>query len=373
MPASSPLLDLPGAVAADDRGVAAHYGAPLIEQRSLAEGNALVDRSDHGVISVSGPDRLSWLDSMTSQALTRLSAGEGAETLLLDPQGRIEFAIRVVDDGETAWLLVEPGRAEGLFAFLNRMRFTLRVEVIDRSEELGVLGAFAGGTAAEAIAGLPGVIATWTDPWAAVQRGGWLYAAAEGHPGNDWSYREVILPRESLAQARALARAGTVRAAGSMSLDALQILAWRPSQNGEVDERSLPHEVDWLRSAVHLEKGCYRGQETVAKVHNLGHPPRRLVLLHLDGSSGELPAAGTLVYPKGGDKPVGRVTRAALHHEWGPVALALLKRNTAEDAPLEIRLEREDGTPGETLAAAQQTIVPPGAGATRDVPRLPRL
>ncbi|MEB4613967.1 CAF17-like 4Fe-4S cluster assembly/insertion protein YgfZ [Leucobacter sp. M11] len=369
----SPLLGLPGAVAVEGRGVAAHYGSPLIEQRALAAGEAIIDRSDHGVITVAGPDRLSWLDSMTSQALTRLPPGGSAETLLLDPQGRIEFAIRVADDGETAWLLVDPGLAEGLAAFLNRMRFTLRVEVTDRSASHGILGAFAGGQAAELLAELPGVVATWNDPWAEVQRGGWLYAAAEGHPGNGWSYREVIVPRETLADARDLVAAKRVRVAGALSLDALQILAWRPSQAAEGDERSLPHEVDWLRSAVHLEKGCYRGQETVAKVHNLGHPPRRLVLLHLDGSSGELPAAGTLVYPVDGEKPVGRITRAALHHEWGPVALAMLKRNTAEDAPLEIRLEGADGATGETLAAAQETIVPRGAGATRDVPRLPRL
>jgi folate-binding protein YgfZ len=192
-----------------------------------------------------------------------------------------------------------------------------------------------------------------------------------------------------------------VRVAGLTSLDALEVRAWRPSRRGEVDERAIPHELDWLRTAVHLNKGCYRGQETIAKVHNLGHPPRRLVLLHLDGSGGELPTAGALVYPAGAEsdaRPVGRVTRSALHYEWGGIALALLKRSVPEDAELEVALgdaraasgdnstdsgnTAGDGSaaddsahtsPSERIAAAQEVIVPSDAGRTRDIPRLKRL
>lgn len=360
------FLELPGAVADGEAGVPAHFGSPLIEQRALAAGNAVVDLRDRGVVTVTGPDRLSWLDSMTSQALGRLGAGESAETLLLSPQGRIDFAIRVADDGETAWLLVDPGLAPGLAAFLDRMRFMLRVAVADVSAEFAAVGSFAGGSAEAALAELAPAV-TWRDPWAQTQPGGWQYANVSEHPGADWAYRESVLPRAALPALADAVAAGRTGAAGTLALTPLRVLAWRPSQAFEVDDRALPHEFDWLRSAVHLTKGCYRGQETVAKVHNLGHPPRRLTLLHLDGSDGELPLAGDLVFLADGEKPVGRISSVGLHHEWGGVALALLKRSVPVDAPLAVRGE------GVTVAATQEIVVPPEAGATRDIPRLRRL
>src|SRR5680860_1094775 len=130
---TSPLLDLDGAVQAEgiDAGVAAHYGNPMIEQRSLLAGRALVDLSHHGVLGVSGPDRLTWLNSIASQELRNLAPGESTETLLLDPSGRLEYAIRVVVDGVQAWLLVEAAELPGLQAFLDRMKFMLRVQIVD--------------------------------------------------------------------------------------------------------------------------------------------------------------------------------------------------------------------------------------------------
>ncbi len=373
---TSPLLHLPGAVG---EVVASHYGAPVQEQRALEAGDAVVDLSHHGIVTVSGVDRLTWLHSMTSQQLVGLRPGESTETLLLDPNGRIEHAIRVVDDGETTWLLVD-ANAASLFAFLNRMRFALRVEVVDRTEDFAAVLAFAGGSALGALRDLhPAVV--WEDPWAAVTPGGIQYANGE-HPGVSWSATTLVFPRESLDEIAGLVRSGALRTAGTMALDALEIRAWRPSRIGDVDERSIPHEFDWLRSAVHLNKGCYRGQETVAKVHNLGHPPRRLTLLHLDGSDGELPVPGALVFKagEGGQadaRPVGRITRAALHHEWGGIALALLKRALPADAPLEVRGGEDaadaNAAPGALIAAAQEVIVPSDAGATRDIPKLKRL
>ena len=126
-----------------------------------------------------------------------------------------------------------------------------------------------------------------------------------------------------------------------------------------------------MRSAVHLAKGCYRGQETVAKVHNLGHPPRRLVLLHLDGSAGVLPGAGSVVL--NGEKEVGTVTSSARHHELGPIGLAVVKRTLDPQAPLTVRIDEEGESPAELVAAAQEVIVPVEAGATAGVPRMPRL
>jgi folate-binding protein YgfZ len=203
-------------------------------------------------------------------------------------------------------------------------------------------------------------LAEWVDPWSSVTPGGWGYADLEAHPGSDWTLRiAVVTPGTASAIA-----ASDEPAAGLLAYEALRIAAWRPALS-DVDERTIPHELDWLRSAVHLSKGCYRGQETVAKVHNLGHPPRRVVMLHLDGSDAVLPSPGTPV--EFAEKEVGRLVASAVHHELGPIGLAIVKRSL--DPAATLTLTADDVV----VTATQETIVPPEAGATANVPRLPRL
>ena len=346
------FADLPGAVL--DDGVVAHYGEPMREQRHLLSGDAVVLLGDRIVIEVAGPERLSWLDSFTSQATTRLAPGESSELLILDPQGRVEHAAGIVDDGASAWLIVDTGDAEALLGWLKRMVFRSQV-TIEPHPERALLGFFAGGAAEAALAG----VLVWADPWEHVQAGGHQYADVADHPSAGYAWRIAILEADAAASL-----AGSVEAAGLLAAEALRIAAWRPRWASEVDERSLPHETDWIRSAVHLSKGCYRGQETVAKVHNLGHPPRRLAALHLDGSDDVLPAPGSPVFA--GDAEVGHVTSVARHHEDGPIALAILSRR-APEGDLVVRVDGVD------IAAAQQIIVPADAGATADVPKLTRL
>jgi folate-binding protein YgfZ len=348
----------------DGTGVAAHYGTPVAEQRALAGGTAIVDLSSRGVLTVSGPDRLTWLHSLTSQSLTGLAPGDSTETLLLDANGRLEHAARVVDDGETTWLLVDLPEAEPLRAWLDRMRFMLRVEVADRTADVATIGSLGDVALPVPVLAPAGVPVVWVDPWSEVAVGGHSYADAEAHPGREWTARETLVARSDLD---ALA-ASSVPAAGTLALEALRIEAWRPRLTTEVDERSIPHELDWMRSAVHLAKGCYRGQETVAKVHNIGHPPRRLVMLHLDGSDSVLPVHGDpVVLAADTAREVGHVTSSAVHHELGPIALALVKRTTDEAAPLAVL------SADIVVAASPQTIVPASAGASAGVPRLPRL
>lgn len=370
--ASKPFLTLPGAVAGASGATADHYGDPVAEQRMLAAGRAIVDLSDRGVITVTGPDRLTWLDSLTSQSIAMLAPGDSAETLLLDPQGRLEHSIRLIDDGVTAWLLVESEQTAALAGWLDRMRFMLRVEVADVSAEWATLGQLLPTPEAAPLvapAAPNEVPLVWRDPWTTVQQGGWQYAADGDHPGHDFPAAELLIERERLAEAAEAVRSGAVRVSGTLALEALRIAAWRPRFGADVDDRTIPHELDWLRSAVHLRKGCYRGQETVAKVHNLGHPPRRLVMLHLDGSDALLPSAGAPVLH--GETVVGTVTSSARHHELGPIALAVVKRSLDPTVALVVTID--DGGAAVGVAAAQQTIVPPDAGATAGVPRLPRL
>lgn len=361
---ASPLLARPGAVAAHgpDEGVAAHYGDPVREQRDLAAGRAAVDLSFRGVVTVAGPDRLSWLTTLSSQQVTRLVPGESSELLLLSLQGRIEFDARIIDDGQKAWLLVEAGEAQGLAAWLTSMKFMLRVEVADESDTWGVIGATRRLDVLDAF-GPQGAPLVWVDPWPHVAPGGYSYAAVDdaNHPGLERPWFEHVVERGRLAEAAAALEGDGVGLAGAMASEALRIAAWRPRWGVETDERTIPHELDLLRTAVHLSKGCYKGQETVARVHNLGHPPRRLTLLQLDGSTHTLPAPGSPVVARDGStsaKPLGRVTSAALHYEMGPIALAVLKRSVAPDADLVVLGEAD----GEEYAAAQELIVAPEAG-----------
>jgi len=310
---TSPLLARPGAVAADppDEGVAAHYGDPYREQRQLVEGQASVDLSHRPVVRVTGPDRLTWLHSLTSQDLEHLAVGDATEALLLSPHGHVEHAMSLVDDGESTWLHVEPGTAEELVRFLDSMRFWSKVEVEDL-------------TSTHALVLRPDAV-----PGAVSRR------VPEGV--------ESFVRREGLSDHLA----GEL--AGILALEALRVAAGRPRFGLETDHRTIPHEVGWIPSAVHLDKGCYRGQETVARVQNLGRPPRRLVLLHLDGSDSVLPATGEPVVLDG--REVGRVTSSARHYELGPIALAVVKRSTPADADLVV------GVAG-GVAASQEVLVP---------------
>jgi tRNA-modifying protein YgfZ len=346
MTTPSPLLSRPGAVeaAGADAGVAAHYGEPLREQRALAAGTAVVDLSSRGVVTVTGPDRLSWLNTLSSQQVTGLRPGESSELLLLSVQGRIDFDARVIDDGGTTWLIVEGAQAAPLAEFLNRMKFMLRVEIADVSADWAVVGS------TRAVPEWADRLA-WQDPWPHVSAGGYSYAtvAEENHPGLERPWFEYLVPAANLEEAvdgRALA--------GVLAAEALRVAAWRPRIGAETDDKTIPHELDLLRTAVHLAKGCYKGQETIARVHNLGHPPRRLVFLQLDGSQHTLPEAGSPVLV--GERKVGTVTSVAQHYEMGPVALAVIKRSVAADEILTVL----DGD--EPYTAAQELIVAPDAG-----------
>jgi folate-binding protein YgfZ len=323
----SPLLDVPGAVPADgpDTGVAAHYGDPYAEQRALAGSSGLVDRSHRGVIRITGPDRLSWLHSITTQSLEKLAAGDTAEALILSPNGHVEHQLTLTDDGTAVWAHVEPGTAGPLLEFLESMRFMLRVEPADVSADYGVLTLMGPGR---------------PDPPGAA-------AATLSAPFQV----DLVVAREELAGLAAGLRSGGAELAGMWAYEALRIAARRPRLGLDTDHKTIPHEVGWIETAVHLSKGCYRGQETVARVHNLGHPPRRLVFLHLDGSADALPAHGDPVELAGAG--VGFVGSAARHYELGPIALALIKRTVPVDAVLSAA----------GIAAAQEVIVPPDAGA----------
>ena len=311
----SPLLALPGAVAGDgvDATVAAHYGSFFGEQRRLEAGEGFVDLSHRGVIRVGGPDRLAWLHSLTTQYFEGLQPGVPVAALVLSPQGHVEHAMYGVDDGDAFTAHVEPGQAPALVDWLDRMRFMMRVEVADVTDDLAV---------------------TWRPSRSTVEE-----ASASLH-----AYE--LVPRDRL---RAYADAAGP-ACGLWAFEALRIARGEPRLGLDTDHRTIPNEAGWVDTAVHLDKGCYRGQETVARVHTLGKPPRRLTMLHLDGSANRLPAVGSDLLL--GDRSVGFVGTSARHHELGPIALAMVKRNVPLDAQLVVA----------DLDASQEVVVDPEVG-----------
>ncbi|MEU6022294.1 YgfZ/GcvT domain-containing protein [Micromonospora sp. NPDC048871] len=338
----------PAHAAAGVRGVAAHYGDPMREQRLLDTEVGLVDRSHRGVIAVPGADRISWLHTLTTQHLADLGPGQGTELLVLSPHGHIEQHAMVAEDGDTTWLDTEPGAAEGLLTFLEKMRFFSQVEPRDATAEQALLS-LVGPRAAEALTlldlpalaepdltGVPGpkfrAGEVPTRPTARYEvkplpLGGW---ARRGPLGVD-----LLVPRAAMDQVVTRLRDGGVPVAGLWAYEAVRVAARRARVGVDTDHRTIPAEVNLIAPAVHLDKGCYRGQETVARVHNMGRPPRRLVLLHLDGiTTDQLPTAGTPVELDG--RTVGFVGTAVHHHELGQIALAVVKRSVPDDAVLRV-------------------------------------
>ncbi len=289
-----------------DKGAIWHFGEPVKEQRALEAGTAWADLSHLSVVAVSGDDRLKWLHDLTTQFLNDLGVGIWKSAMILDPQGHVEYQFNLVDDGTTTWLIMDSGYSDSLVTYLTKMKFMLKVDVRDATSEYAVFRA-------------PGATTDIGGPFA-------------------------LVPRAEAKQMAEVFNAVATQV-GTWALDAERVAAGRARIGFETDHKTIPNEIGVLNGAVHMNKGCYRGQETVAKIYNLGNPPRRLVMLHLDGSDVGFPATGTAVENDG--IKVGFIGTVARHHELGTIALAIVKRNTPIEATLSV-----DGIP-----ASQQGIV----------------
>lgn len=322
------------AVAADghDVGVVWHYGDPLREQRRLASGAAVVDRSNRAVLTVPGEDRLGWLHSVCSQHISALADGDSTQALVLSPHGHVEQHWQVTELAGAVWIDTEPGAGPEVLAYLRKMQFLKRVEPADISALWAVLSLVGPATdSVLASAGLPAV----DGPGRAVALpGGGFVRRMPPMPAEAGGAVDVVIPRERRAGTLAALVAAGAEPVGLWAYDAIRVQDRRPRLGMETDHRTIPHEVGWIGSAVHLDKGCYRGQETVARVHNLGRPPRRLVLLHFGGESDEMPSPGTAVTCDG--RTVGFVGTAVQHYELGPIGLAVVKRSLVESGSAQL-------------------------------------
>ncbi len=407
-----------------------HFGNPLREQALLAQGQAWAWLS-RDVVEVSGADRLSYLTTVSTQVLTDLeNDGQSRQVLFLDANGHILYAALAVaalvpDSGEqSVLLLVDAGCGEGLAQLLNSRRFMLRVQAQVRPD-LQVAGAIGDGV--QKLAGVvENLVTTWRDPWPGITPGGSTYFTGTRHPGANYRAGGVVValeagqtapgqeqapgqeitpgqapgPSQAAAssqeaapgQEHALApgqeqasgqepgqapaagdliQAGDLTQVGELAWEALRIEAGLPRWAREVDARAIPNELDWLRTGVHLNKGCYPGQETIARTVNLGRPPRRLVQLQLAGWQGQLPEVGARVYLPAGDNPagkaVGTITSVARHWELGNIALALVRRGVPAQAELAVDLEAG------YESASQELLVDPAGKAEASPSQRPGL
>lgn len=288
-----------------DAGAPWHYGDPFREQKALIAGTAGIDLSHRPVFAISGADRLSWLQAITSADFAHLEPGVSISAFVLNPQGHINHSFTAIDDGAVLLCHTEPGHQDGLLAWLRKMVFAAKVEISDVADDYVVV--------------VP--------------------------PGSNLA----IVPRGELEESLGDQRAGMWAA------EALRIADGLPRAFLDTDDKTIPNELanpdgEALGPAVHLQKGCYPGQEAVARIFNLGRPPRRLTRLHLDGTANELPPIGAEVFA--GGVVVGRMGSSQRHYELGPIGLALLKRQVALDAELVVA----------GIAASQEVLVDPETG-----------
>jgi hypothetical protein len=308
--------------------VAPHLGDPLREQRSAETDAVVIDRSDRDVLRVEGEPRLTWLHTISSQHLSELGDGDATEALVLSPRGHVEQHWQLTELGGATWLDTEPGAAGTVLGYLTSMIFLTPVTPSDVSPDwavLSVLGPHTPQILAAAQLPVP-------DTGRAIALPGGGFVRRMPWPGADAA--DLLVPRADVQSWHDRLLAAGASPAGQWAYEAARVLARRPRLFHETDHRTIPHEVGWIGTAVHLDKGCYRGQETVARVQNLGAPPRRLVLLHLSGESDELPPPGTPVELDG--RPIGFLGTAVHHWELGPIALAVVKRAVADDAVLAV-------------------------------------
>ncbi|HEV8013767.1 MAG TPA: folate-binding protein, partial [Pontimonas sp.] len=165
----------------------------LRTQRDVAVGNAVVSDENSAVITVGGADRLIWLNSLITQEVLGLTPGHTVESLLLNPQGRVEHSFFVTDDGTTTWLLTSAERAHALEAWLLSMVFRMDV-ILDRPDGLSVIAS----TQESFLEGVsPRVV--FSDPWPRVGVGSVGYAE-DVHPGHEWELHSAVMQQEDLAQ-----------------------------------------------------------------------------------------------------------------------------------------------------------------------------
>jgi folate-binding protein YgfZ len=296
----------------------------LDEQRAIREACGLLDRSERGKLAFSGEQAKAFLQGQVTNDVEALDAGHGCYAAVLSPKGKMLGDLRILDTGDELLLDTERGALQSIFNALHRAQLGFDAELHKRTLQRGLLSLV--GPDARRVAG-PAAEALPDEEHA--------HAAAEL---DEVAVRVVLtdLGVDLLCDAEdtaALAAALTARGTTPVSEQAVEVLRverGRPRYGLDLDAATIPQEAGLNERAVSFTKGCYVGQETVARLYYKGKPNRHLRGLRL---SAEVAPGAELTLD---GKPVGRVGSVAASSAHGPIALALVRREAEPGATLAV-------------------------------------
>jgi folate-binding protein YgfZ len=296
------------------------------EIRTLREGAGLVDRAGRGRLALTGPDAKSFLQGQVTQDIEALEPGRGAYAAFLTHKGKMLGDLRVLDLGDELLLSCERAALQELFNMIRRYKLGADVELHKRTREMGELSLI--GPQARKLAGAGALGEREHDS---------VRAELGGHPvilvATDLGV-DVFCDAERTEGVRgALLEAGAVEV-GEAAAEIVRVEHGRPRYGIDIDDGVIPQEAGLNERAVSFTKGCYVGQETVARLYYRGKPNRHLRGLRLSAPV----EPGTEL--KLGEKVVGRVSSPVVSPAHGPIALALVRREAA---------------PGDELTAGEAT------------------
>ncbi|MEX1008374.1 MAG: hypothetical protein WD271_11080 [Acidimicrobiia bacterium] len=292
---------------------------------ALHTGAAVVDRSDRGFVLVTGEDARSFLQALVSADLDPLEDGMGAPSLLLTPQGKLDVAFRLLVVGDDLWLDCEPGFGAQLKASLDRFRIRVKAEVVDRSDEFGMLSVI-GRTEHVADAGTRTV------------------RTAHGV--------DILGPAASVEQVRSALSPDVWTTVGPVAYEAWRIEQGIPVQPFDIDDKTIPQEAELEHDAVSFTKGCFLGQELVCRIDSRGHVNR--FLRRFTTIEGDWPARGAEVVVDG--KIVGALTSVAAS-EVPTGALGYVRREVEPPATVDLHW---DGGSARAVIRSLREAAPPG-------------
>lgn len=310
--------------------------APTVEidgqYRQMREECGLVERPGRGLLIVSGSEAADYLQGQLTNDVEAIGAGEGSYAALLDRKGHMQADMRVLRPGEgpELWLEIEPEGLEAARRHLQMYKIGREVEVEDRGGER-VLLSLIGPRAAE-IAGSAPLPEHYSET---VTVGGAECLAVGTAEGID-----LLVAAEERDRAHAALLAAGAAEAGPEAAEIRRIEAGRPRFGAEMGTATMPAEAGIVESAVSFTKGCYIGQETVARLHYKGRPNRHLRGLRFSAQA----SPGAVL--RLGEKEVGTVGSAAVSPAFGPVGLAILRREAEPGTTVAVG---EDGVTAEVV------------------------
>lgn len=308
------------------------------QYRALREEAGILDRSGRGKLLVRGADAAEFLQGQLTNDVEALAPGGGCYCALLDRKGHIQADARALRiSAQEIWLDTEPQAAEAMRRHLGTYKIGRAVEVDDVSGERAILSLI--GPAAAQLAGVPGGA---EHDHAQAEVGGVACRWVATDLGVD-----LIAPAGEAERLReALLAAGAVEVAEAAA-EILRVESGRPRFGAEMGPATMPAEAGIVERAVDFEKGCYIGQEPVARLHYRGRPNRTLRGLRLGGPA----PAGVPLFS--GDREVGTIGSACVSPALGPIALAVVRREAAPGDEVQV---------GEAGVTAEVVELPFGAG-----------